>query len=132
MKKINQAGGSFKVELEAEDKDILRALGRKPGRLRGTFTDAAQLHPVIADALPTATVIEYTPPPELDPAVVADQEARRILAETDAVHGARGTEDLASSLIAKGILSEGDLAPEYLDRKALRDAVRGDLLTPEV
>ena len=132
MKKINQADGSFRVELEAADGDILRALGRRPGRLRGTFTDASQLHPVIADALPSATVIEYTPPPEPDPAVVADQEARRILAETDAVHGARGTEDLVASLIAKGILSETDLAPEYLDRKTLRDAVRADLLTSEV
>lgn len=37
---------------------------------------------------------------------------------------------LIASLIAKGLLAEADLAPEYLDRKALRDAVRADLLPP--
>ena len=62
MKKINQADGAFKIELEAADGDILRTLGRRPGRLRGTFSDASQLHPILADALPTATVIEYVPP----------------------------------------------------------------------
>jgi len=65
MKKLYQADGSYKIQIEASDTDLLAKIGGKPRTVNGTYTadTEANLNPHIVDALATATDIAYVAPP---------------------------------------------------------------------
>ena len=124
----NADGTQFKVEFLTTDTEILDKYGIRPGVQKTLYTSLDQFtDSLVRNALETAEVVPYVPPTPPTPEELERQEALNLLSSTDALHGARGSEDLVSILITKGIIAEADLSQAYLDRKSERDAARSKL-----
>jgi len=123
MKKLMQADGTFKIQIEDTDTDVLAVIGGKPRMVKGTYTDSDTLHAVINDALEIATVVGDVAPPVPTQEEIDAREALALLTQTD-TDMARTTEDLIDSLIAVGTIAMTDLPQASQDRIAARKLAR--------